>query len=66
MFKAWMFVKTTIFKNTIIVESEAKVASLCRVTYLCESIGKHRFSNTVFKMNFADLNVAFYQMMADA
>ena len=66
MFKAWMFVKTTIFKNTIIVESEAEVAALGRITNLCKSICKHRFSDTVYKMNFADLNVAFDHVMSNA
>ena len=61
-----MFVKTTIFKNTIIVKSEAKVSSLCRVTDLCESISKHGLGNTVFKMNFANLNVTFDHVMSNA
>ena len=36
------------------------------VTDLCKSVGKHGFSDTVDKVDFADLDIAFDHMMADA
>ena len=36
------------------------------VADLCKSVGKHGFSNTVDKVDLADLDIAFDQMVADA
>ena len=63
--RASCFIKPSVFKNTVIVESKTQISALFSITNFCKSICKTRFCSAIYQLDVTDLHVASDHVIAD-